>query len=547
MEVIMKKIRTNFDKSNKGIVLVLIVFLLSLYGFTVSTFLASGPSQGFSREVEIIEATSGKQINLNSHVETILLSEDKVLIAAVDNHHYKLITISPLGTVLDENTLDLDLFNARDISASLNQEGILTLYYIEGDLFKVLIDLETMTCTKSIVSNDVDYFTREGQMIVFQKDSNLFFLNIENDERILPLLKGPIKSYAMTKDNKTGLYHLMTTIRNSIEVDIRYVQFNEQLTIENDFLLRESSANNRLQYISALHAADEILTAVFVWTDTIYGENNVTVHQYTTETAELITDYRHEFSSHRSRYIITDVIDDHVQMIFQENVHYGVNLVEVLMSSDKTRTIRPLTKTNKLSLLSKYFQFGEDQGLVFFDLVENEKIIYFASSNPELIEMTTKAWTINPLRIIGLIFMVIIQAAFTSAIFYIIFISIGPFLLLLLLNKFLADFKNKIYVQSGIAALIHTILKLFLTYHIIHVMGNYILKPPIIGEEPYIYVFMIFLSIFSFFLMSRNIKYHRDGDDRPIQSYLHFIFYDYVSYTLIVYIYIVTYLLIDMI
>ena len=163
MEVIMKKIRTNFDKSNKGIVLVLIVFLLSLYGFTVSSFLASGPSQGFSREVEILKATSGKQINLNSHVETILLSEEKVLIAAVDDHHYKLITISPLGTVLDENTLDLDLFNARDISVSMDQEGILTLYYIVGDLFKVLIDLETMAYTQSIVSNDVDYFTREDQ------------------------------------------------------------------------------------------------------------------------------------------------------------------------------------------------------------------------------------------------------------------------------------------------------------------------------------------------------------------------------------------------
>lgn len=540
----MKKIKSYFEKSNKGAILIISLVLLCLYGFSVSSFLASVPSEGFSREVEVAKVTSGEQININSHIETIRLSDEETLITAVDNHEFKLITISRLGEIVNEKVIELDLYNAREISVDLDG-NILTLYYVDEDLFQVTIDLDTLEYTSINIAKDVDELMRIEDVLIYQVDAGLFAIQTNDLTNPVQLVDGAIKSYTMDLDEETNTFHLMTTIRNVIAVDILYIQFDENLNVENEIMLEENAGNSYLKYISVIEANDNILTAVYVWSDNKYGENNVTVHQYNTQTGELITDYRHEFALHNSKYIITDVTSDRVTMLFQEDVHYGINITEVVMEEENEATITPLTKTKKLSYLSKYFEFGEDQALVFFDISQGDKIIYFASSNPELIETTTKATSIDPIRIIGLIFIVIFQSAFISGIYFLLFVAIGPFVLLLVLNRFLPDFKNKIYIQSGISTIIHTILKIRLTYQLINVLGTYVFIPPFVGEEPYIYIFVAFLSMISYYLMTRYIKWNIEYKSTPAQGYLNFIFFDYVSYTLIVYIYITTYLVIN--
>jgi len=541
----MERLKKYFKKSNKGAILIIALVLLCLYGFTISSFLASVPSEGFSREIEIEKVTSGKQISINSHVETIRISDEETMITAVDNHQLKLIIISRLGAVVDEKVVELDLFNAIDISASIDTEGILSLYYNKDHLYQVTIDLETLKYSEVKVADDVIHFIRNDEVIVFQQKTGLYVFNINDNARVLPLVNGDIKSFVMDKEEASGIYHLMTTIRNIVSVDIRYVQFDHDLTISHEFLIKENSGNSYLKYIRAIYVEGDVLTGVYVWSDNVYGKNYVTIHQYDTKTGELSTDYRREFSLHRGRYLITDVEEDKVTLLFQEDVHYGINIVEVVISKEDEPIIKPLTKTKKISFISDYFTFGEDQVLIFFDLTDGDKIIYFATSNAEIVESTTKATTINPIRIIGLIIIVIFQAAFTGAVVYLLFVALGPFILLLLMNKFLPGFKNKIYVQSGISVVIHTGLKIYLTYQLIHVMETYILTPPFVGEEPFIYIFMILMSIISYYLMSRYIKWNIDYASTPMEAYLQFILFEYVSYTLMVYIYITTYLVIS--
>jgi len=541
MEIFRKKIK----KSNKGVILIIALVLLCLYGFTISSFLAREPSEGFSREIEIGKVTSGKQISINSHVETIRISDKETMITAVDNHQLKLITISKLGVVVDEKVVELDLFNATDISTRIDVEGMLSLYYSKDHLYQVTIDLETLNYSEVKVADDVVHFVRNDEVIVFQQKTGLYGFNINDNTRVLPLVNGDIKSFVIDKEEASGVYHLMTTIRNIVSVDIRYVQFDHDLTISHEFLIKENSGNSYLKYIRAIYVEGDVLTGVYVWSDNVYGKNYVTVHQYDTKTGELSTDYRCEFSLHRGRHLITDVEEDKVTLLFQEDVHYGINIAEVVISQKDEPIIKPLTKTKKISFLSDYFTFGEDQVLTFFDLIDGNKVIYFATSNAEIVESTTKATTINPLRIIGLIVIVIFQAAFTGAVVYLLFVALGPFILLLLMNKFLPEFKNKIYVQSGISAVIHTGLKIYLTYQLIHVMGTYVLTPLFIGEEPFIYIFMILMSMISYYLMSRYIKWNIDYASTPMEAYLNFILFEYISYTLVVYIYITTYLVIS--
>ena len=541
---IMFKIKSYFNQSNKGPMIIIIFILLCLYGFTMSRFLASGPSEGFSREVEIGTVKSGEKNYIDSHVSTLVISDSEILVTAVDHQRVKLYKVSRLGKVIEEDVLDLNLFHAKEISTSIDHEGILTIMYLEDDLYEVLVDLDTLEFKRTRIAEEVRLFSRNGQTIVFQHDSDLYGMNVEDPGKVIPLLTGPIKSYALDQDKSTGIYHLMATIRNANGVDLVYIQFNEDLEVEKNFLLEEGSTNSHLDFIRDLHVEEDLVTGIFVWKDSRYGESNLTVHQYDIHTSKKLTDYRRVFSIHDSPPTILDVKDDQVKILIQESVHYGVNCVVALVSENLETQITPLTKTKNLSISSSYFEFGDDQELVFFDLVDNNKIIYFASSNQDLVEQTTKALTINPTRIIGMFLMAVVLAALFSAVYYVLAAGILPFLLLIIMNKFLPDFKNKEYVKSLVSAILHLALMVSLIYYIIHVMGTFVLRPLMIGNEPYIYIFMVITSIISYYLMVRHYRWNREYERTITLSYLQFLFYEYIIFTLVVFIYIATYMII---
>ena len=540
----MSKPKSFFKRANKGPMMIIILILIGFYGLSMSRFLANGPSEGFSREVEIGEVQSGEKNNIRSHVDTLILSDEEIRITAVDHQQVKLFKVSRLGNVIEEDVLDLDLFHASDISTSIDDEGVLTLIYHEDDLYKVLIDLETLEFQRSIMVEDVEFFLRDGQMIVFQRDSNLYGMRIEDSDIVMPLLIGPIRSYAIAQDQSTGIFHLMATIKNSIDTDLAYIQFNEDLELVNDFLIEEGSNNSYLKYMRDLHVEDGVVTGIFVWGDRKANENNITVHQYDMLTAQKITDYHRTFSLLSSPPTIIDVTDDQVKILIQESVYYGINCVIVQMFDEQESQFIPLTKTRSISISSRYFEFGDDQGLVFFDLVDNNKIIYFASSNQALVEKTTKLLTIDPIRIIGMFLMVLGLAAFFGTVHFILAVGVLPFLLLLLMNKFLPDFKNKEYIKGLISAILHTVLKAFLIYEFIHVSGTYILRPPLVGSEPFIYIFTALTSVFSYYLMVRRYRWNRQYETLITMSYLHFLFYEYIIFILFVFVYIVTFMVI---
>lgn len=540
----MSKSKLFFKQSNKGPMIIIILILLGFYGFSMSSFLANGPSEGFSREVVIGEVLSGEKNNRSGHVNTLVLSDEEILITAVDNQQVKLYKVSRLGNVIEEDVLDLNLFHASDISTSIDDEGILTLIYLDDNLYKVLIDLETLEFQRIVMAENVELFLRNGQTIVFQRDSNLYGMNIDAPDKVMPLLTGPIRSYAMDQDQSTGIYHLMATIKNSVDIDLAYIQFNENFELVNDFLIEEGSNNSYLKYIRDLHVEGGVVTGIFVWADHKANENNITVHQYDIHSSHKITDYHRTFSLLSSPPTIIDVTDDQVTMLIQENVYYGINCVVVQMFEDQESQIVPLTKTKNISISSRYFEFGDDRGLVFFDMVDNNKIIYFASSNQELVEKTTKIMTINPDRVFGMLLMVLGLAALLNLFSYVLEVAVLPFLLLVLMNKFMPNFKNKELIKGLISAIFHTVLKVFLVYQYIHVSGTFILRPPLVGSEPYIYIFMALTSVFSYYLMVRRYQWNRQYETTITMSYLHFLLYEYVIFTLLVFVYIVTFMVI---
>jgi len=95
-----------------------------------------------------------------------------------------------------------------------------------------------------------------------------------------------------------------------------------------------------------------------------------------------------------------------------------------------------------------------------------------------------------------------------------------------------------------VCAILHLALMISLIYYIIHVMGTFVLRPLMIGNEPYIYIFMVITSIISYYLMVRHYRWNREYERTITLSYLQFLFYEYIIFTLVVFIYIATYMII---
>jgi hypothetical protein len=239
----------------------------------------------------------------------------------------------------------------------------------------------------------------------------------------------------------------------------------------------------------------------------------------------------------KSNYSIQKVKDDEVDLILQDMTQTGINVIYASLKAGQEAIMTPLSKTSKLSVLSQYFSQGQEKNLVFYDVWDDNKIIYFASSNPKLIEETTRITRINPLRILGTSLIVILESIYLGAVSFAFLVVLGPFLLLILLNKVLPEFRFKDYVQSGICAILQLLLKLRLIYYLIHKMHSYDFAPLFIGSEPTVYIVLSLMSIGAYGLMMNYIRQNKQYSASQISGYLRFIVYDFLMYTLLVTVY----------
>jgi len=537
-----------FKRSNIPYMILIAVGLLSLYGFTISSYIAAAPSEGFSREVEIDTVQAGTIKTIRSHVETIELSDNKLLIVAVDGHKTKLITIDEKGQVVDRHIIDLDMFKSTNISVTL-EDNHLQLYYVTKDLMRADIDLNSYSFSEVTVEEDVRSFKQEGDFLVLEKTDGLYgkVIGSDNGKATKPtlLVNGSIVSYELAISNDE--LNIVTTVKNGIAVDVRYLKTNRELAVVDEFTLYEKSGSSYIKNVNDIIIINDELHILFVWSDVRFGSNYLTMNQVNLETKQIESSFRKETSMHRSKFVIQQVNQDSYNIIMQDYVQSSINIVIATIGENISTSVKPLTKTRKLSMLSSYIKKDNDERLVFADLSNDNKIIYFATSNPEVIKATTRVTTINPIRILWVTLVVLMQSVYIGIFSYAIVVALPPFVFLLIINKITPTYKYKMFIHTGIAVIAHTIAKLYRTYHLLNIEGAFPVSAKFIGTEPIIYVVMILTSIVSVLIMLRYIKLNRQYDSTELNSYWQFMFIDFVQYILLIFIYSNTALIINQI
>ncbi len=521
------------NTTSKLLIILLIVLLIGLYCATIGKYLSLPPTSGLSREILISTTKTGELKNKHSHITTLKISESELIIVGIDKHLVKLIWINELGEIIKENHVELDLYDVENISIDL-VDNMLEIFYVKEGLTKTRIDLTQLTIDTIFMDKEVKRFQKLDHILLVETEVGLYLTSTSDLSEKQLLRKGRINSYDMTKENDN--YHIVYSSPDGISLDVDYVVINEKSEIVTLEKLYENNGSDYLRYVKDVYVERDSLFTLHLWTDTRFGYNYITIQERNLDSLELKQDFRYELDIHKSRFTITDIDENSVNVLMQENIHGGVNLVYGMLSEDSIE-VRSLSRTRKLSMLSWYGQLGDNEAIVFCDLDQDEKHIYFASANTELIRKSTQITNINPLRIITIAGLVIVQSVFFEVVPYVLIVALLPFLLLIGMNRFLKKYNAQKYIQAAITSILHAALLIGLSKHTIQKPNTYFLNPIIIGQEPVIYIILAVISIFAFWISYRYIKQNYKYDSTSINAYLQFAGIEFASYILLICVY----------
>ncbi len=520
-----------------------IVVLGGLYLYTLASFLAAPPSEGFSREVTVDTVDFGFISNIRTPVVTVENSDDTLTIVAMDGLVTTFMTIDAKGTLLDRFHIELDLYKASQLDAYRSGPDTMVLYFIQDDLFKATVDMQSHTYDKIMADPEVRSFVCKDNLLVLEKANGLFGLDTSRGTPPVPLVSGAILDYAATIED--GVCHVLAGIRNDEAMDLRVIVTDNGFSGIKDTLILGKTRDSYLKTIQDVFVQDQVMTGLYVWTDNKYGLNHLTVQQINLQNGTITASFSNSFQIHKGRFVIDEAIEGRVSVLMQDHVHRGVNLVSATMEQGKDPEVVPLTKTRELSQLSGYFDLGHEQALVFWDSIRTTRVVKFASTEETLVKSTTSILTVNFLSLAGITLFVILAAAFIGTIPYLMFTSLVPLVIMLAMARFTAEYMNKIKVQNAVAGAVATGLKLYLTWHLIHGMGHFSFRPALIGGEPMIYLALVASSVFSWLIASRHARNDRKYDSEDLKSFAFYLFADYVQYIMMVLVYVGSAMILD--
>jgi hypothetical protein len=524
-------------------IFLIVVVLAVLYLYTLATFLAAPPSEGFSREVAVVSVDYGFISNIQTPVVSVTNDDDTLTIVAMDGNVTTFVTLDASGTILDRFHIDLDLYKASQLHAYRQGMDSVVLYYVQDGLHKAMVDMRSRTYSTNLLEPGVRSFICNQNLLVVEKTAGLSGIDASGGTDSVPLVSGEILDYAAAIQG--GIFYVLAGVRTDEAMDIRAIVADSGFPRIRDTLIVGKTRDNYLKTIQDVHVRDHLMTALFVWTDNKYGLNHLTVQQVDLRDGTITDSFSNSFPIHKGRFVLDEVSDGRVSVIMQDYVHRGVNLVRTTMERGRVPEVVPLTKTRELSQLSGFFDIGKEKGLVFWDSIRTTRAVKYASSEPALVRSTTSILTVNYLSLVGISLFVILAAAFIGTIPYLMSTSLVPLVLLLGMTRFTAEYRNKARIQNAIAGAVGTGLKLFLTWNLIHGLGQFAFRPALIGDEPVIYLALAGASVVSWLISSFHIQNSRKYESVALNSFAVYLFADYVQYIMMVLVYVGSAMILD--
>lgn len=534
------KISEMFKNSIIPSIILIALVLAGLFAYTLASYLAAPPSDGFSRETPISQVAYGDSRIVKSHVTSIQKNNELITTIAVDGHQTTIITNDMSGSVTDTLSLGLDLFKSKQVDAYYEDDTTLVIYYITDALYKTVINTSNSNMSNQLLKENVRSFAASGQELIIVTEEGMSLIDTSGTTE-LTLIEGTFRSYQATKENNT--WYVMYTKVNGFTYDL------EIATVQDDSLdittLASDERSSALEFIHDIHIQDSLLTGIAIHTNERDGLNYINAIQYDLNTNTLLPMFEVGFPIHDSRYTLTNTGDGQFSMLLQLPFRGGINIAEATVTDSGISSIKYLTKTHGLSKLSGYISTDNDTGLVFLDRVEDKRHILFASTNSKLIAETTNLSTIDPLNILTITIFASLMGLFIWSIPYLLLAGGLPTVLSLMLSKFFGKDDMKPEKYDLIPAVLMTGLKLYFTWHLIHQMGNYIVRPAFIGQEPIIYIALIITSIISYMLFIKSHK-HAKGDAITVSApFISYVGADLIQYSMLVFTYISLNMIVD--
>jgi hypothetical protein len=530
-------------KTGLSCLLLIFAILAGLYLYTMATFLARPPSSGFSREVAIATVDYGFISNNRTPVVTFPNGDDTLTSVAIDGHVTTFITFDARGTVLDVFSINLDIYKAGQMDAYRSDANSVVLYYVENDLYKVTVDLETHGHSRTLVERDVMSFVSSDSILVLEKADGLYGVDSSSGIPSTSLVSGTILDYAATIEEE--ICFVLAGTSNDGTMDLKAIVACRSFEEITESLILVKNRDNYLKTIQDVFVQDHIMTGLFVWTDNKYGLNHLTVQQVDLNTGRITRNFSNSFPIHKGRFVIDAVHDGRVSILMQDDVHRGVNIVRATLEDGKNPEVVPLTKTRALSQLSGFHQVGQEKVLVFWDSIRTTRVVKVASTEADLVKSTTSILTVNHLSLVGIMLFVILAATFIGTIPYLLFTSLVPLVIVLAMSRFSREYRNKAMVQNAVAGTVGTALKVYLTWHLIHGQGQFEFRPALIGGEPVIYLALIASSLVSWLISGVHVRNLRNHESPSLGSFVFYLFADYSQYIMMVLVYVGSAMILD--
>ncbi len=331
-------------ESNIPILMGITLVLACLFAFTLAKFLATPPSEGISREVELASVVYGDSKIVKSHLYALQDDDKQVTTIAVDGHNLRVLTVDIKGKVSRDASYTLDLYKSKQVLPILANDG-LVVYHIENHLYKSVIDYGSGQVTTEKISEDIKSLRGDAKTLIVEKSDGLYMISEELKWQLIPLNTSKIISYDVSFSD--DLTYIALTEENGFVFNFRVIVIDDSMTIVDDFMIEEETREGSLKYISDVYYEDKLLTTLTVEENQRDGLNYVFLSQLDMESGEMLKHFDEGFPILNSRFTISHASLGSGKVLLQRFYRGGTNIVEATIEEGSRTNVRPLTKTKK--------------------------------------------------------------------------------------------------------------------------------------------------------------------------------------------------------
>lgn len=373
----------------------------------------------------------------------------------------------------------------------------------------------------------------EGDYALFREDGGLYALDLNRrNSEPLALIQGRVLSYASASRNE-GL-HAAAVVESGTGIR----------EIVHSFLPRDSqeqpvtwnmgpAAEDELENLMDIHVSGETLSMLFLYRDKRFGVNRISALQWslplhsTRKNVGML-----EMPFYRSKYRILNARENSVEFNAQVETPEGVNIAGVTMNYNAPPDFRLLSKTRSMSKFAGSADMGHDTDIIFYDVENEKRQLYLASSDPALIERSMRIDGSLIAYVAGMTLAMTLSAGGLGLIFlFTIMVAASLFLTTLLSTRF-TNPRLKAALPAAAGVVLHIGISLIILNFLMNETAHLSFKPAVGGGSQAYFLVSLFLSLTAAGLSLAPYAATRFRECSAGSLYLRFFIYQFVFYTL---------------